>query len=66
MDKLRGMVVAMAVAVGVTMVTGCEKGPMQKTGERVDRALGQEPVLGKGPVEKAGKNVDRTVDDLKK
>jgi hypothetical protein len=39
---------------------------MQKTGERLDRALGQEPVIGKGPVERAGKDVDKTVDDIKK
>jgi hypothetical protein len=39
---------------------------MQKAGERVDRALGQEPLVGKGPVEKAGKNVDKAVDDVKR
>jgi hypothetical protein len=39
---------------------------MQKAGERVDRATGQEPLIGKGPVEKAGKNVDKAVDDVKK
>jgi len=66
MEKLRGVVIAVAVAVGLALVTGCEKGPMQKTGERVDRALGQEPVVGKGPVERAGKNVDKAADDLKK
>ena len=66
MEKLRGVVIAVAVAVGVALVAGCEKGPMQKTGERVDRALGQEGVVGKGPMERAGKNVDKTADDLKK
>ena len=66
MDKLRGVVIAMLLVVGAALVAGCEKGPMQKAGERVDRATGQEPVIGKGPVEKAGKNVDKAVDDLKK
>jgi hypothetical protein len=66
MERLRGVVVAVAVAVGVALLAGCEKGPVQKTGERLDRALGQEPVLGKGPVEKAGRDVDKAVDDVKK
>ena len=66
MEKLRGVVIVVAVAVGLGLVAGCEKGPMQKTGERVDRALGQEGVVGKGPVERAGKNVDKAADDLKK
>jgi hypothetical protein len=32
----------------------------------VDRALDQEPLIGKGPVEKAGKKVDKAVDELKR
>jgi hypothetical protein len=39
---------------------------MQKAGERVDRALDQEPLVGKGPMERTGKDIDKTVDDLKK
>jgi hypothetical protein len=66
MDALRGMVIAAAVAVSALLIAGCEKGPVQKAGERVDRALGQEPLVGKGPVEKAGKNVDKAVDDVKR
>jgi hypothetical protein len=66
MEKLRGVVIAMLLLIGTALVAGCEKGPMQKAGERVDRATGQEPLIGKGPVEKAGKNVDKAVDDVKK
>ena len=66
MNELRGAVIAVAVAVSVLLIAGCEKGPMQKTGERVDRAVGQEPLLGKGPVESAGKKVDKAVDELKR
>jgi hypothetical protein len=44
----------------------CDKGPMQKAGEKMDRATDQDPVIGKGPLEKAGKNVDDAVKDLKK
>jgi hypothetical protein len=66
MDKLRGAVIGVAMAVSVMLIAGCEKGPVQKAGERVDRALGQEPLLGKGPVEDAGKKVDKAVDDVKR
>ena len=59
-----------ASALGFVMAVGlaaCEdKGPMQKAGERVDRATDQDKVIGKGPMEKAGKNVDDAVKDLKK
>jgi hypothetical protein len=63
--KIRTRYLLIVVAALATAV-GCEKGPVQKAGERVDRALGQEPVLGKGPVERAGKDVDQAVDDIKK
>jgi hypothetical protein len=55
-----------AVAAAVALVAGCEKGPVQKAGERVDRALDQDRVLGKGPVEKAGKKVDKAIDEVKR
>jgi hypothetical protein len=44
----------------------CDKGPMQRAGEKVDRATDQDKVIGKGPAEKAGKNIDEAVTDLKK
>ena len=66
METLRRSTIVIAALTALTLMAGCEKGPMQKTGERVDRALGQEPVVGKGPVERAGKDVDKTVDDIKK
>ena len=56
-------VLGFVVAVGVA---ACEKGPMQKAGEKIDRATDQDKVIGKGPLEKAGKNVDEAVKDLKK
>ena len=43
-----------------------DKGPMQKAGEKLDRATDQDRVIGKGPVENAGKNIDDAVKDLKK
>lgn len=47
-------------------VLGCERGPMQKAGEKIDKITDQDKVIGKGPVEKAGKEVDETVRDLKR
>jgi hypothetical protein len=43
----------------------CDKGPMQQTGEKIDRATGQDTLIGTGPLEQAGRNVDRAVKDLK-
>jgi hypothetical protein len=56
----------LALATGVALIAGCEKGPAQKMGERVDRAVGEDRVFSKGPGENAGKKVDKAVDDLKR
>ena len=57
-------------AIGFVVAVGsaaCEqKGFMQKTGEKIDRATDQDKLIGKGPLEKAGKNVDDAAKDLKK
>jgi hypothetical protein len=66
METLRRSTIVVAALTALTLMAGCEKGPMQKTGERVDRALDQEPVVGKGPVERTGKDIDKAVDNLKK
>jgi hypothetical protein len=66
METLRRTTIVAAALAALTLAAGCQKGPMQETGERVDRALGQDPVIGKGPVERAGKDVDKAVDNLKK
>ena len=64
----RQVVVSAVVAsllVGMGLV-GCEKGPMQKAGEKVDEATGQDKLIGKGPAEKTGRKIDNTVNDTKK
>jgi hypothetical protein len=61
---LMSVVVAMLVA-GMGLA-GCEKGPLQKAGEKVDEVTGQDKAIGKGPSEKAGRKIDNTVDDIKK
>jgi len=62
-------VVAATVAGILVMGTGligCDKGPMQKAGEKVDEITGQDKLIGKGPSEKTGRKIDNTVDDIKK
>jgi hypothetical protein len=66
MDGLRGVVIAVSIAVSAMLIAGCERGPLQKAGERVDRALDTDKVIGKGPVEKAGKKADKAVDEVKR
>lgn len=66
MEKLRDAAVIAMVAAALALVAGCEKGPAQKAGERVDRALDQDRLFGKGPVEKAGKKIDKAVDEVKR
>ena len=56
------------IALGVFLAVGaaaCDKGPMQRTGEKVDRATGQDTLIGTGPLEQVGRNIDQAVKDLK-
>lgn len=65
---MRGHALAV-MALGLLVAVGsaaCDKGPMQRTGEKIDRATDQDKLIGKGPLEKAGKNIDAAVKDLKK
>ena len=59
-------VAALGFVVAVGSVACEDKGPLQKAGEKIDRATDQDKVIGKGPIEKAGKNVDDAAKDLKK
>jgi hypothetical protein len=56
----------MATLVAGLCLTGCERGPMQKGGEKVDEVTGQDKLIGKGPAEKTGRKIDNTVNDVKK
>ena len=49
------MLCGLLVAVGAI---SCEKGPMQRTGEKLDRATDQDKLFSKGPIEKVGKSID--------
>lgn len=65
-EKLRDVVVIATVAAALALVVGCDKGPAQKAGANVDKALGQDRVFSKGPVEKAGRKLDKAVDEIKR
>jgi len=64
-ERMAASVLVAIIAAGLCL-TGCEKGPMQKAGEKVDEATGQDRLIGRGPAEKAGRKVDNTVNDIKK
>ncbi len=54
--------------LGLLLVIGgaaCDKGPMQRAGEKIDRATDQDKVIGTGPLEQAGRNLDQAVKGLK-
>jgi hypothetical protein len=55
-----------AMLVAGLCLAGCDKGAMQKAGEKVDEVTGQDRLIGKGPAEKTGRKIDNTVDDVKK
>jgi hypothetical protein len=55
-------------ALGFVLAFGsaaCDTGPMQRTGEKIDRATDQDKLIGAGPLEQAGKNIDKAVSGLK-
>jgi len=50
--------------IGAGALAGCDKGPAQKAGEKIDKAV--DKLTGKGTAEKAGERIDDAVDALKK
>ena len=66
---MRSSVVA-AMLMGTLLLgpclAACDKGPVQKAGEKIDKLTGEERMLGKGPAEKAGRKIDKDLSDLKK
>jgi hypothetical protein len=62
MKTIISVLMSSLLAAGV--LVACEKGPMEKAGEKVDKAI--DKLSGKGPMEKAGEKIDKAVDELKK
>src|SRR5262245_39537728 len=52
------------VLLAAMLLAGCEKGPAEKAGERVDKAV--DKLTGKGPAEKAGERIDEAAKELTK
>jgi hypothetical protein len=65
MNPTRAMLRATAIGIlALGVLTGCEKGPAEKAGERIDNAM--DKLSGKGPAEKAGERIDDAARELKK
>jgi hypothetical protein len=52
------------VLLGVMLLTGCDEGPAERAGERIDEAA--DKLTGKGPAEKVGERIDEAAKDLTK
>jgi hypothetical protein len=50
--------------LAVTLLAGCEDGPAERAGERIDKAV--DKLTGKGPAEKAGERIDEAAKELTK
>jgi hypothetical protein len=58
---MRRHVLAVSV-LGLLLAFGsfaCDKGPVQRAGEKIDRATDQDKLIGKGPIEKVGQSIDQ-------
>jgi hypothetical protein len=62
--KTIGIWTLTVAVLAATTLFGCEKGPMEKAGQKIDNAV--DKVTGKGPAEKAGEKIDDAVKELKK
>jgi len=66
MRRTRSSFLTAVLCLAAFGVVACEKGPAQKAGEKVDKAIDTDKPIGKGPLEKAGKEIDKAADSVKK
>jgi hypothetical protein len=59
---LAGALAPMLLAA--TLLAGCEDGPAERAGEKIDKAV--DKLSGKGPAEKLGERIDEAGKELKK
>jgi hypothetical protein len=64
MNSHRWVAVLTAAVLSAGAMSACDRGPMEKAGEKIDKAMDR--LSGKGPAEKAGERIDKAVDELKK
>ncbi len=62
LSRLTRSVLIALLSAGVLL--GCQKGPAQEAGEKVDKAI--DKLTAKGSAEKAGERIDEAVKELKK
>lgn len=53
-----------AAFLAATVLAGCEEGPAERAGGKIDKAL--DKLTGKGPAEKVGERIDEAAKELKK
>ena len=64
--QIRNLVIGTFFIASTLFITGCvQKGPAQRAGENIDRAVEnmQDAVDPPGPAEKAGRSLDRAIDN---
>lgn len=66
MRHARSTVLTAVLCLAALGAVACDKGPAQKAGEKVDKAIDTDKPIGKGPLEKAGKEIDKAADSVKK
>jgi hypothetical protein len=66
MRSTTARVLTAALCLAAFGLVACDKGPAQKAGEKVDKAIDTDKPIGKGPLEKAGKEIDKAADSAKK
>ena len=60
---MKKLVIAMVLFSAAMGAPGCERGRMEKAGEKIDETVDKITHPNEGPVEKAGRKIDEAVDD---
>jgi len=53
-----------AAFLAATVLVGCEDGPAERAGEKIDKAV--DTLSGKGPAEKVGERIDQAAKEIQK
>ena len=67
--QMRSLIISAFLVTNTVFFTGCvQKGPAQRAGENIDRAVEdmKDAVDPPGPAQKAGRSLDRAIDNVTK
>ena len=67
--QITSLVISAFFAATTLLITGCvQKGPAQRAGENIDRAVEnmKDAIDPPGPAQKAGRSLDRAIDNVTK